>query len=41
MRVRNIPWAKDYLPTQSTFVENPCLFKGKWKEKLNCNELHI
>ncbi|MGN1343859.1 MAG: tRNA (guanosine(46)-N7)-methyltransferase TrmB [Traorella sp.] len=41
MRVRNIPWAKDYLPTQSCFIENPNELKGKWKEILHTQELHV
>lgn len=41
MRVRNLPWAKDYLPTQPVYVENPEIYKGKWKELLNCEEIHL
>ena len=41
MRVRNIPWAKDYLPTQPCFIQNPSEYKGKWKELLNTNTLKI
>lgn len=41
MRVRNIPWAKDYLPTQSSFVSDPTELKGKWKEELGCSSLHL
>ncbi len=41
MRVRNIPWAKDYLPTQPSFVTDPKELKGQWKEKLGCETLHV
>lgn len=41
MRVRNIPWAKDYLPTQTSFVAQPEVYKGKWKEKLGRETLHL
>ena len=41
MRVRNLPWAKDYLPLQPSYVENPEMLKGRWKEKLNCQMLHL
>ena len=41
MRVRNIPWAKDYLPTQPSFIQNPSEYKGKWKELLNTDTLRI
>lgn len=41
MRVRNLPWAKDYLPLQPSYVEAPEVFKGRWKEKLGCHKLHL
>lgn len=41
MRVRNLPWAKDYLPTQPSYVEHPEDYKGKWHEVLQCEKLHL
>ena len=41
MRVRNIPWAKDYLPTQPVFVQEASEYKGKWKELLGCDTLRV
>lgn len=41
MRVRNLPWAKDYLPTNQHYIENPSEYKGRWKDILHSNELHV
>lgn len=41
MRVRNLPWAKDYLPLQPSYISDPQEYKGKWKEKLHVQTLHL
>lgn len=41
MRVRNLPWAKDYLPTQPSYVTKPNEYKGRWKEILQVDTLHL
>lgn len=38
MRLRNKPWAKDYLEKQSHIVEaDPAQWKGKWKDRFKNN----
>lgn len=41
MRMRKLPWAEDFLKEQSVVVENPSMYKGKWKSLLGCDELHV
>ena len=41
MRMRNLPWAKPYLNEHKHVVSNPCEMKGKWKQHLNRNILHV
>jgi len=43
MRLRNIPGADDVIVNSSYCINDPSLFKGKWKESVfsNTNPLHI
>lgn len=41
MRVRNLPWAKDYLPLQKAYVAEPAMYKGNWRKVLGCEEIHL
>ncbi len=42
MRMRKKKWAQPYLEQHSDYIyENPADLKGKWKELLNCDFLHL
>lgn len=41
MRMRKVKWAVDYLTESTHIVTSPDSLKGRWKEYLNCNELHV
>lgn len=41
MRMRKLKWAADFLEQQKVIVKEPNQYQGKWKELLNCEELHV
>lgn len=41
MRMRNLPWAKDFLAQHPVVVQDKEAMKGKWKEALHCDVLHV
>ncbi len=41
MRVRKLPWAEEYLPKQAALVVNCQDYKGKWKELLGRDQIHL
>lgn len=42
MRMRKKKWAIPFLKSQTDLViENPSIYKGKWKEKLNRNSIRV
>ena len=41
MRMRKVKWAVQYLLESQILVQDPSLYKGKWKEHLSCDKLHI
>lgn len=41
MRMRNLPWAKQYLKEHDYVISNPTEMKGKWKQHLNRDILHV
>ena len=41
MRMRRIKWAVEYLDEANCLVRKPEEYKGKWKELLNTDQLHV
>ena len=41
MRMRNLPWAKDYLNEHNIVIKDADLKAGSWKQFLNCDVLHV
>lgn len=41
MRMRRIKWAVDYLDQALCLVREPEKYKGKWKQQLGCEKLHV
>lgn len=41
MRMRKVKWAVDYLSNAKALENAPIENKGKWKEVLHCNTLHV
>ena len=41
MRMRNKPWALEYLSTVPQVIFTPVDFKGQWKKQLNIQDLHV
>ena len=41
MRMRRIKWAVDYLDQALCLVRKPEKYKGKWKQQLGCEKLHV
>ena len=41
MRMRKVKWAVDYLEQATHLVAQPTLNKGKWKDILECKDLHV
>lgn len=41
MRMRKIPWAVEYLDEAQCRINNPETMKGKWKQYLNTDCLHV
>ncbi|MGI6512451.1 MAG: tRNA (guanosine(46)-N7)-methyltransferase TrmB [Catenisphaera adipataccumulans] len=39
--MRRIKWAVEYLPTSSSLIKEPEQLKGKWKEFLQTDRLHL
>ncbi|EOS60973.1 tRNA (guanine-N(7)-)-methyltransferase [Firmicutes bacterium M10-2] len=41
MRMRKVRWAVEYLPNSKVLVKDPSSNRGKWKELLDTQELHV
>ena len=41
MRMRNLPWAKDYLNEHDIVIKDAEQKAGSWKQFLNCDVLHV
>lgn len=41
MRMRKVRWAVEYLPESKVLVKDPSNNRGKWKELLDTEELHV
>lgn len=41
MRMRKLPWAEDYIKEAEVVEHTPQERKGKWKELLHCDRLHV
>lgn len=41
MRMRKLAWAEDYLKNSALVVAQPQELRGKWKQKLHTEELHV
>lgn len=41
MRMRKVGWAVEYLDRASCLVKNPASLKGKWKQILDADKLHV
>ena len=41
MRMRKLPWAEEFLNEQDVVVKHPEEYKGKWKELVNRDTLHL
>lgn len=41
MRMRKLPWAEDYIQAAEVVCKEPALVKGKWKETLQKEMLHV
>ncbi|MEE0830896.1 MAG: tRNA (guanosine(46)-N7)-methyltransferase TrmB [Longicatena sp.] len=41
MRMRNLPWAKDYLNEHDVVIKDAEQKAGSWKQFLNCDVLHV
>ena len=41
MRMRNLPWAKDFLEAHPIVIHDASTKVGTWKQFLNCDVLHV
>ena len=41
MRMRRVKWAHDFLEQQPHLIKEPETMKGKWKQLLNKETLHV
>lgn len=41
MRMRKLPWAEEYIQNASIVLHDKETNKGKWKETLCCENLHV
>lgn len=41
MRMRKLPWAEAYIAQADIIIKNQTAHKGKWKQALACDKLHV
>lgn len=41
MRMRNLPWAEDFIKEQEVVIKDPASLAGRWKQVLGKEELHV